>query len=304
LDLYRTPRDATPPPRKTRGEEPEFPKDRDPGAAAMLEALARRRTSHGAVSPLPVRKEHKQLLMEAAAMAPSYLNSQPWRFVLIEDRDTIEEIADLEGAAYRGVVGGGSWLRRYGRWMHSSRAEAERSGDGVVVELPRSLRPLERIVSDRATTPLGTAAMRLLGIPRRLAEQNRALVAGSPLLVAVLVDRSGMPDDEKLWTYSVFGASASIQNVWLAASSVGLGMNFVNAISEDAQAWEKVESLLRVPRRWELLFLFRAGYLPGADGKLDFGWQTRHRKPIQSYVFLENCERPADADFDALGGQR
>ena len=35
--------------------------------------------------------------LEAAAMAPSIHNSQPWRFVVIEDRDTIETVARISG---------------------------------------------------------------------------------------------------------------------------------------------------------------------------------------------------------------
>ena len=52
----------------------------------LLDAIRRRKTTNGPFLPDPVSEEHQRLLMEAAGRAPSQLNSQPWRFVLIEDR--------------------------------------------------------------------------------------------------------------------------------------------------------------------------------------------------------------------------
>jgi nitroreductase len=63
----------------------------------FLEVLRQRKTSNGPFLPNPVSKEHQRLLVEAAAMAPSHFNSQPWRFVLVDNRDEVEEIARISG---------------------------------------------------------------------------------------------------------------------------------------------------------------------------------------------------------------
>src|SRR5699024_7750613 len=61
----------------------------------FLDAVFGRRTTNGPFRPDPVRPEHQQLLIRAAAAAPSQFNSQPWRFVLIEEPSTIGEIARI-----------------------------------------------------------------------------------------------------------------------------------------------------------------------------------------------------------------
>ena len=59
----------------------------------FLDVVRRRKTTNGAFLPDPVSEEHQRLLMEVAGRAPSQLNSQPWRFVLVEERETIDRIA-------------------------------------------------------------------------------------------------------------------------------------------------------------------------------------------------------------------
>ncbi|NKF34470.1 nitroreductase family protein, partial [Pseudomonas sp. BGM005] len=54
----------------------------------LLDAIRRRKTTNGPFLPDPVSEEHQRILLEAAGRAPSQLNSQPWRFVVIENRDT------------------------------------------------------------------------------------------------------------------------------------------------------------------------------------------------------------------------
>ena len=63
----------------------------------FLEVLKRRKTTNVPFLPDPVSREHQQLLVEVAAMAPSHFNSQPWRFILIDDRDKIEEFVMIIG---------------------------------------------------------------------------------------------------------------------------------------------------------------------------------------------------------------
>jgi nitroreductase len=49
----------------------------------LLDVIRRRKTTNGPFLPDPVAEDHQRLLMEAAGRAPSQLNSQPWRFVVI-----------------------------------------------------------------------------------------------------------------------------------------------------------------------------------------------------------------------------
>ena len=63
----------------------------------FFEALRRRRTTNGSFLPMPVSAEHQRLPMGAATMAPSHFNTQPWRYVLVDDEGIIGEIARIGG---------------------------------------------------------------------------------------------------------------------------------------------------------------------------------------------------------------
>ena len=62
----------------------------------LLELLRHRRSSRtGYMEDKPVSDEQIALLLEAARAAPSGGNGQPWEFVVIRDRDTRYQIAEL-----------------------------------------------------------------------------------------------------------------------------------------------------------------------------------------------------------------
>lgn len=73
-------------------------------ARVMVEGILSRRTTNGPFKPDPVSREHQHLLMRVAAAAPSHFNSQPWRFVLIEQRSTIEEVARISGFSMKTLI--------------------------------------------------------------------------------------------------------------------------------------------------------------------------------------------------------
>jgi nitroreductase len=50
--------------------------------------LVKYRTSCRSYEPRPVPREHLDLMLEAARLAPSACNKQPWRFAVVEDEAT------------------------------------------------------------------------------------------------------------------------------------------------------------------------------------------------------------------------
>ncbi|MBN2487495.1 MAG: nitroreductase family protein [Methanosarcinaceae archaeon] len=55
-----------------------------------------------------VAKTHINTILDAGRWAPSGLNNQPWRYIVVQDRDTIEEIACC--TRYSNVVQGARFL--------------------------------------------------------------------------------------------------------------------------------------------------------------------------------------------------
>lgn len=73
--------------------------------AGVLDLLARRRSSR-AFSPRPLPEDVVESLVDAARWAPSYGNRQPWRFVVVQQREALERLHTTltRGNAYAKVA--------------------------------------------------------------------------------------------------------------------------------------------------------------------------------------------------------
>ena len=64
----------------------------------LLESIKTRRSTRK-FTDKNVTKEEIEILLEAAMLAPSGCNTRPWRFIVIKNRDLMEQIADVHGYA-------------------------------------------------------------------------------------------------------------------------------------------------------------------------------------------------------------
>lgn len=261
----------------------------------LFEGMLSRRTTNGAFRPDPVSREHQHLLMRVAQAAPSHFNSQPWRFVLIERRDTIEQIARISGESMTELIDGGVFFERYRRYFRFTEAEMDARRDGIHIDhLPGPLKPFTRQVFSDA----GIKLMRQLGVPKKLGEDNRKLVAGSPLLLAVLLDKSEYVPGQLSGFYSVFGMGAAVENIWNAVGALGMGIQFISTPMEIPRQWQAIGDLLRVPDDLELMAVYRLGYLPEGENRPSIDWSSRHRKRLEQFVSRETCDVP---ELEAAG---
>ena len=255
----------------------------------FLEVLNRRKTTNGPFLPDPVTPEHQRTLVEVAAMAPSHFNSQPWRFVLVDDRSTIDEVARISGESMTRLLEEGTFWKRYRPYFRFSEAEMEEKRDGIHFDqMPGVLKPFSRQIFSNT----GQAVMNRFGVPRTLGEDNRKLVAGSPLLLAVLLDKTEYRPGELSGFYSIFGMGAAVENIWLTTTELGMGIQFVSTPMEIPENWERLKRLLKVPDDLELMAVYRLGYVPKGQRRPTIDWSSRQRKRISQYVFRDTCENP------------
>jgi len=255
----------------------------------FLDVVRRRKTTNGPFLPDPVTEEHQRLLLEVAGRAPSQLNSQPWRFVVIERPETIRQIAAISGESMTAAMSNGTFFERYKRYFRFSAAEMESRRDGMLFDkLPAPLRPFTRQVF----TARGQKLMNTLRVPQTLGEENRKLVAGSPLLLAVLLDRGEYRPGELSGFYSVFSMGAAMENLWLTTVELGMGIQFISFPMEVPGAWARIERLLAVPDDLELMAVYRLGYLPADQRRPVIDWSSHERKRPSQYVFRDTCATP------------
>jgi nitroreductase len=146
----------------------------------LLEGIYSRRSIRQFTDQM-VKKDDLKEIIKAGTWAPSGLNNQPWRFVIIQDREF-----------------------RY------------------------KLAPLTRY---------------------------RKVIETAPACIAVFMDRHVMYDETK--DHQAMGAC--IQNMLLAAHSLGLGAVWLGEILKNA---EKVRVLLELPEEMELMAVVALGYPP------------------------------------------
>ncbi len=255
----------------------------------FLEVLKRRRTTNGPFLPDPVSEEHQRLLVEAAAMAPSHFNSQPWRFVLVDDREKIEEVASISGESMTRLMEEGTFWKRYRPYFRFSEKEMEERRDGIFIDqMPPVLKPFRKQIFSNT----GQTIMNRFGVPKTLGEDNRKLIAGSPLLLAVLLDKTEYRPGELSGFYSVFGMGAAVENIWLTTAEIGMGIQFVSTPMEIPENWQRICNLLEVPEDLELMAVYRLGYVPEGQRRPTIDWSSRQRKRLSQYVFRNACSTP------------
>jgi nitroreductase len=255
----------------------------------FLDVVRRRRTTNGPFRPDPVSQEHQRLLMEVAGRAPSQLNSQPWRFVLTEDRAVIDQVAEISGSSMTTAMSNGTFFERYRPYFRFSAAEMESRRDGMLFDkLPAPLRPF----TGQVFTARGQRLMNTLRVPQTLGSENRKLVAGSPLLIAALLDRGEYRPGELSAFYSVFSMGAAVENIWLTTVELGMGIQFVSFPMEVEGQWERLAALFGVPDELELMAVYRLGYLPADAARPAIDWSSHQRKLPSQYVFRDTCRTP------------
>lgn len=253
----------------------------------LLDAIRQRRTTNGPFDPRPVSLEHQRLLIEAAGRAPSHFNSQPWRFVLIDDAAMRSRIAAIGGRTMQQLMERGTFFQRYKKYFRFTEAEMEERRDGILIDqLPMVLKPfIKQVFSDTVLS-----IMAKLGVPGMLGEDNRKLIEGSPLLLAVLLDKEEYIPDALSGFYCQLSMGMAIEHIWLLTQELGMGIQFISTPMEIPEAWQELKELLKVPDTLELMAIYRLGYVPEQAGRNRIDWKSDQRKRMSQLAFRNTCD--------------
>ncbi len=254
---------------------------------SLLQAFRDRRTTNGHFDTRPVSLEHQHLIIEAASRAPSHFNSQPWRFVLVDDPDIRSRIAAIGGRTMQQLMDRGTFFQRYRKYFRFSAQEMDERRDGIFIDkLPGPLKPfIKQVMSDSVLKLMSS-----LGVSKILGEDNRKLIEGSPLLLAVMVDREEYRPGELSAFYCTLSAGMAIEHIWLLCEELGMGIQFISTPMEIPEAWAEVRDVLRVPDSLELLAVYRLGYRKPEAERPKIDWQSNQRKRISQLAFRNTCD--------------
>lgn len=211
------------------------------GAEGLYEPLiqcVRGRRSIRSFKKTPVPDEVILKILEAGRWAPSGGNSQPWEFIVVKQRNTLEKICEI------------------------------------------FVTDREQRVRDKVNFP----------------GSSKAYLATAPALIVVAADprwkqayphtditpalrRMYAKNQELIFVQSV---AAAVQNMFLAAAALGIGMAWLSGFAEDRMG-KKLRRLLKVPEPVHLLTGLPIGY-PKATP------HTRFRRPLPDLIHDETYD--------------
>ena len=255
----------------------------------LFEAIRRRHTTNGAFADRAIDPEHKRAIFELAARAPSHFNSQPWRFVVVEDPERRRALGRVAGESMRDLMDDGRFFLQYRKFFRLTPEEAAATKDGIHIDnIPSVLRPFAKY----AFTERGVSVMKTLRVPNVLGNDARRLVETSPMLLGIALSREIYKPEELTGLYTMISLGAVIQTIWLAATSFGMGFQFVSTPQEIPEKWALVSALLGVPDDFELMVLCRLGYEDAAIRRPTIDWTSPQRKGIDELAFQDTWGQP------------
>ncbi|MBX7044499.1 MAG: nitroreductase family protein [Ignavibacteria bacterium] len=248
----------------------------------VFDAILNRRTTNTAFIDKKVSEEDINTLIKMASFAPSHFNCQPWRFIIIEDKELIKKIAKIGGDSMTQLMDDGRFWKQYRKYFRFDDDEIEKTKDGIHIDhMPAFLKPFAKQIFSEA----GGKIISRFRVSRILGNDEEKLVAGSPILFAITLTKDEYKKEELSGFYSVISMGAVIQNLWLSTTALGMGMQFISTPGEIPEQWEKIVNLLEVPDTYELAAVFRMGYVDKDMKRPTIDWKSAQRKSPEELSF-------------------
>ena len=116
------------------------------------------------------------------------------------------------------------------------------------------------------------------------------------MLLGIALSHEVYKPGELTGLYTLISLGAVIQTIWLAATSLGMGFQFVSTPQEIPEKWALTSALLGVPDGFELMVLCRLGYEDPAIKRPTIDWSSPQRKGIDELAFQEAWGQPVDVE--------
>ncbi len=210
--------------------------------AEMMELIKSRRSWRAPYDPgRPVEPEKLARILEAARWSPSAHNMQNFEIVVVDDAQVLEAIARIERPVSE------AFIRENYAQLSFSEAELLQRKTGILGSMfpPSWQKPDFRLDEFSAD---------------EIAAMGRPLPA-SPLLLVVVYDPSRRAPASDGDFLGIVSLGCVMENIWLAAESLGIGMHIVSSLSSGGE----VKEVLGIPERLMIAFSCRLGYPESAQ---------------------------------------
>ena len=234
----------------------------------LLTLIKTRQSTRGAFdTQRPVLKEDINKILEAGNWAPTPHNMQNYEIIVVDDEKILEAIGDIQFAIPRAN------MEENNLYMSNSEEELRRKKTGIVNRMPVS-------VTEQGANPTAYITSSL----------KRSLTATSALLVVAYNPNKRAPGSEGDLLGKI-GIGCVMENMWLMAHSLGIGMHIVSAVSYIDSLEKHVKEILGIPEYFKLVFSFRLGYPVSSSGNY-----LRIRRDVEDFTHFNHYGKQSEAD--------
>lgn len=251
----------------------------------LFTAIENRHAYNGFHTEEPVTQEEMEKLLKAFNKAPSQFNSQPWKVVVIQEASRKKKLAELCGDAMRISMQKGEFWNKYGKYFyHDTRGNKLKKGMGMKVDnVPIVLKKvINFIITNKSLT-----LIRERGVPVILGAENKKLVESSPVCLAIFLRKEDYNKNDNSAFYSTLSLGMAIENMWLMATSLNIGMQFMSMPMEVPEIWKEISELLECKEDYEMVALMRLGHKPKKENRPILDWTSPDRLPLSDWTSNE-----------------
>jgi len=187
----------------------------------------------------PVAQKDLADILEAARWSPTAHNMQNFEIVVVDDPQKLDAIAHLERPISETFI-----RENYEQLSFSEQELLEKKTGLLATMFPPSWRDPD---------------FTLASLDPEIAASMQRPLPESPMLLVVLYDPSRRAPASEGDFLGVVSLGCVMENIWLTAEALGLGLQIVSSLSSDPN----VRRILEVPDNLKIAFACRLGYPVG-----------------------------------------
>jgi len=226
----------------------------------VLKLIQERQSARGLFdSERPVTKEDLSQILEAGRWTPTAHNMQNFEIIVVDDKKLLEAIGNIKSSISN------TFIRENYQQLSFSEEELLRKKVGLLAAMfpPAWRTPVakpDKVTHDEMISRFGKA------------------IQTSPTLLIVVYDpRKRAPASEGDFL-GIMSLGCAMENMWLMASSLGIGCHVMSVLSADPVEKE-VKKTLNIPKHLKIAFAFRLGYPISAPAKY-----LRVRREVEDFT--------------------
>ena len=203
----------------------------------VLDLIRSRASSRMPFDPdRPITAEHLGAILEAARWSPTAHNMQNFEVIVVDDPATVDAIAHTQRPVSE------TFIRENYQQLSFSEEELAAKKTGILAaQFPPAW---------------GDPDFRLGKFTDEEIDTMRRPMPAAPVLLVVLYDPSRRAPDSEGDFLGIISLGCVMENMWLAAESLGIGLQIVSSLSSDGE----VRRILAVPKDRVIAFSCRLGY--------------------------------------------